>query len=403
MDGGKLESIWNKQFVHILLIECCLQFGIYTVSPIVSNYAVVLGASVGVAGFVAGLNAIFSLVLRPFMGWITDNLAKRFLLVLCGLLFVCSGFGCAFAPSLEFVGFFRAMQGAAFAFKSVILLGFASFVVPKEKMGSATGWFAIGSTVASAVAPTVGTTIGVKLGYNASFVAAGCFFLLGLILILILKVPEEVLEAESKRARTRATMNVDGKRPKLDAKAFFYLPALVPSLLGGLTSCCFAIISAFLIMISAERGIEGAYLYFLVYSVFGFFSKPVAGALLDKHGFAKVFPPSLLIMVAAPMILAFSDSISWVLIAGAVFGVGHASAYASASASAVKMSRDNPEISGRVINTFYVFPDIGMGLGPLAGGLVYQSFGAEAMFIFVACIGLLDLLFALGLKSLKKI
>ena len=156
-------------------------------------------------------------------------------------------------------------------------------------------------------------------------------------------------------------------------------------------------------MISAERGIEGAYLYFLVYSAFGFFSKPAAGALLDKHGFAKVFPPALLIMVTAPMILAFSGSIAWVLLAGAVFGIGHASAYASASASAAKMGRDNPEASGRAINTFYVVPDIGMGLGPMAGGLVYQLFGAEAMFVFVAFIGLFDFFLALILKACKKI
>ncbi len=75
-------KVWNRRFVHLLLIEWSLQFGIYATTPIASNYAVSIGAAIGIAGFIAGLNSTVSLCMRPFTGWIIDNLAKKSLLIL---------------------------------------------------------------------------------------------------------------------------------------------------------------------------------------------------------------------------------------------------------------------------------------------------------------------------------
>ena len=400
---AKSESIWNRQFVHILLIEWCLQFGIYTTTPIASNYAVALGAGIGLAGLRAGLNSTCSLVLRPFLGWITDNLAKKSLLLLSGILFVLSGFGCALAPNVELMGFFRAVQGAAFAFKSVILISFASFVVPKSMVGSAAGTFTIGSTLASALAPTVGTEVGKAFGFSASFACAGAFFLCGLVLILFLKAPAEVLKVEEERVAKRAAMTPEERKFKFSFKDFFYIPAFIPSVLGGLTSLCYGIIATFLIMVSTERGIEGASVFFLAYSACAFFTKPAAGKLLDKKGYAFIMPPALVIQALCPIVLVFANNFIMIAIAGAIFGTGHAVAYSSSSAYAAKMGRENPEAAGRAMNTFYVVPDIGMGLGPMVGGFVYQLLGANAMFGFVLAVTIFDLVLSLVLKASKKI
>ena len=401
MAGETPTKVWNRHFVHILLIEWCLQFGTYTTSPIASNYAVSLGAAIGVAGLIAGLNSTASLCMRPFTGWISDKFAKKSLIIASGACFTLAGFGCALAPTLEIMAAFRAVQGIGFALKSVILVGFVAFIVPKDKVGSAVGCFTIASTVASAIAPTIGQAVGTAVGYSGSFFVAGFFFLCGLALILTLKTPQDVLDAEKEREERRAAMTPEERKFKFNIKDFVYLPAFIPSTLGGLTSFCFSIISTFLIMTSTERGIEGATIFFLMYSACAFFSKPASGTLLDKKGFAPVFLPSLIIMVIAPAILVFADNIIWIAIAGLIFGVGHASAYACANAFSVKMS--TPETSGRVVNTFYIVPDIGMGIGPLVGGLVYQLAGASAMYIFVVGIGLFDFALGLFLKARKVI
>ncbi len=122
------------------------------------------------------------------------------------MLFTIAGFGCAFAPSLELLGFFRATQGIAFALKSVILVGFVAFIVPHDYVGTAVGFFTIASTVASALAPTVGELVGSTFGYSNSFLVAGCFYLFGFILILLFKLPDAARQVEEERKAKRAAL-----------------------------------------------------------------------------------------------------------------------------------------------------------------------------------------------------
>lgn len=64
----KPNSIWNALFIQLLTFELLSQMGIALVNPITSNYAVALGATVAVGGFLAGLNPLTSLIVRPFGG-----------------------------------------------------------------------------------------------------------------------------------------------------------------------------------------------------------------------------------------------------------------------------------------------------------------------------------------------
>lgn len=63
-------------------------------------------------------------------------------------------------------------------------------------------------------------------------------------------------------------------------------------------------------------------------------------------------------------------------------GVGQGSAYCALQAESV---RGVPEdLLGRAANTFYLGPDLCMGLGPVVGGFILQRAGASAMFLFNA-------------------
>ena len=393
--------VWNKRFVHLVFIELLLQFGIYSTTPIASNYAVTLGASIGVAGFITGQYSAFALCMRPFTGWITDHFAKKSLLIAAGLLFAASGIGCAFAPTLEVMGVFRSLLGIAFALKSVIVVSFAAFVVPQENVGSAVGWVSVAGVIASALGPTAGSMVGDAVGYSYSFLLAGCLAVAGLVLTILFKVPEAAQQVENEREAKLAALAPEERRFKFDIKEFFFLPAFIPSILGGTIVICFSIIGSFLIMVSAERSIEGASIYFILYAACAFFSRPAAGTLLDKKGFTWVFFPAVLFMSLSPAILMFADNAIWVAVAGMIMGTGHASAYAAAQAFSAKIA--TPETMGRAVNTFYVGPDLAMAFGPMLGGFVYQLAGSQAMFGCCVAACLLDFVLALVFKTFKKI
>ena len=50
-------KLWNIRFVHLLLVEAVFQFATYLLNPVISSYVVLLGSSLAVGGFVAGLVA----------------------------------------------------------------------------------------------------------------------------------------------------------------------------------------------------------------------------------------------------------------------------------------------------------------------------------------------------------
>ena len=84
------ERLWNRRFAKLLCIETMLQFGLYLTRPIISSYAVSLGASFAVAGFLAGLLATAALAVRPVSGVVSDRLSKKGLLVVSCALFAIS-------------------------------------------------------------------------------------------------------------------------------------------------------------------------------------------------------------------------------------------------------------------------------------------------------------------------
>lgn len=130
------ERLWNRKYVHVLLMETVMQMALYLTRPITASYAVSLGASVAAAGFVAGLLATAAVVVRPLSGSFSDLFSKKNLLVAAAALFAVSAFGCATATTTLMLGAWCAVQGFAFAFKSTLIISMASLVVPRESLGS---------------------------------------------------------------------------------------------------------------------------------------------------------------------------------------------------------------------------------------------------------------------------
>ena len=70
-------KIWNRDFVYLLLIDLAVMLGNYMMRPIISTYAVELGASLAVAGIVAGLAFAVATLMRPVTGFLSDRLGKK--------------------------------------------------------------------------------------------------------------------------------------------------------------------------------------------------------------------------------------------------------------------------------------------------------------------------------------
>lgn len=497
------KRLWNRRFVQLLLIEALLQMGGFLTRSIIANYAVDLGASVPVAGFLAGMLATAALAIRPVSGAISDKLSKKTLLtVSCGL-FAAGAFGCALVRSVPLMGACLALQGFAFAFKSAIVISLVPLVVPARYTGTGVGWMGLAYTVAIALGPAIGLEVGVVLGYPATFALSGAILLGALVLAALFKAPpeaagaaaradaagaaevvdadaavEDAVGARSSDARRRGlpparaagtvgagaagaagaavaaradatriasapavaagsmagreeaalegasgigsrgrrgrgrpsdaqSRNLRGggcpsgaRRRGPSLRALFYLPVIPLAVVGGTLMVSQGVTSSFILLAGEMRGIEAVSLYFVFYSIANLGARPLAGRASDAWGMRRVAPPMMLVAALGMLALAFVPSVAGVALGGVCMGLGQGSAYAAIQAESVRgVPADQ---LGRSANTYFIGPDLGMGLGPVAGGAVLQAWGPAVMFVFNALTILLALVLFLALGPLKR-
>lgn len=412
------ERLWSLRFAQILLIESTLQFGMYTTRPIISNYALSLGASMALAGFLAGLLATAALAIRPLSGTVSDRLSKRTLLVISCGLFAASALGCALCHTLWLLGVFLAIQGFAFAFKSTLVVSLTSLIVPKSRIGAGVGFLGVAYTVAGAVGPAVGSAISKSLGYSAVFAVSSAMLFAGFVLAVLLRLPKregarvgatDAGEAADSGASGGASAADDkvandswargGSRSASGLSKYLHLPTLPLALIAGILMVAQGITSSFILVVGDMRGIEAASSYFLFYSLATLGARPLAGKVSDKHGLRWAAVPTMAIAAAGMFIAASVDSLWGIIVLGIFMGAGHGSAYCAIQAESV---RGVPKSQlGRAANTFYIGPDLSMGLGPVAGGMILQSFGTSALFAFNGCFILIALAALLVFTKMK--
>lgn len=385
MTAGRL---WNIRFAQLVLIEALFQFGAYMTNPVVSGYAVALGATLAVGGLLAGFAASMALVARPLTGWLADRLAKKTFLLIAAALFCVSAFGCALSDSVVAIGFFRVMAGVAFAFRSAAVIALVSLSVPPGRIGQAVGWTGLAQTVSCALGPAVGAVVIDAAGYPASFVAAGVLFAIGFGVCLALREPRGAgAPAVASGGDGRAARDRDADGGWL--RGFVYPPAVPLALMAGLSIVPHGVVVTLLLTAGEMRGVAGVSAYFAVYAATALVCKPAAGRLADRWGMRRVVAPALLVEVIATVLLALMASLPMVLAAAACMGVGQSSAYSVIQAETV---RGVPAHElGRASNTFYIGTDIGMGFGPMGAGAVLQALGVPAMFLVAGGLVLLAL------------
>ena len=422
-------ELWNVRFVHLLAIEGVFQFATYMLNPVITGYVVLLGASLATGGFVAGLVATSSLVVRPFTGMVADRLSKTTLLVVAAALFTAAAFGCARAESVAWISAFRIVQGVAFAFRSAVVVSLVSVTVSRDHVGRAVGWVGMVTMVSSAIAPSVASWVGDAASYHACFLVAGALFSCGLVLAVLFKLPKDVRaqrreaavraqggqaeaagarpqdvggQAETKCGKARRLHGVGagracaGANRRMGLRDFVYVPAVPYSVMAALSGAPHAINVSLILTVGDCRGIAGISLYFAFYSVATLIMRPLVGRICDPRGFDCVIVPVLLVDLAGTLCLAGMQSLPMVALAGVLVGVGQGSAYSALQAEAVRHARVGE--LGRASNTFYIGPDVNMGMTPFVAGFVMQLLGVTAM--YVVCFALVSgaLLLALAMK-----
>ncbi|GII77947.1 MFS transporter [Sphaerisporangium rufum] len=123
------------------------------------------------------------------------------------------------------------------------------------------------------------------------------------------------------------------------------------------------------------------------------------GVFADRFGRRRVFLAGVVVFTAASVVCALASSMGW-LVAGRVLqGVG-AAALSPASLALLAAAYPAPKDRVRAIGLWAGFSGIGLAAGPLAGGILVESFGWPAIFLVNVPIG--AVLLPAGLRVLRE-
>ena len=396
-------TIWNKYFVQLLILEFALQLGGFTSRPLVANYSISMGASLTMAGFLAGVATTTAMLLRPVSGLMADRVDKKKSLVGAAIAATLAGFGTAWAPSPLWVGAFSAIQGFSLSFKSISVVALIALSVPSNRLGSAIGMSGLITTLTMAIGPAIGSVIGDTWGYYACFLTAGCLCLVGCIIALLYKPrvktagakKDELAESEDGESGAQESFIV-----RITKQAFF-IPAIPYSLVVVFLMWPHSTMSALVLTITNIGYLEAGALYFTAYALLALGARPMAGRLTDEFGPTVVAIPGAALAALGMLLLVFWHSAVAVVIAGACMGIGQASATCAVQTATVRGA--NPSCLGRATNTYYMGMDIGSAAGPIFGGFLLQVATPQILFGFNMCTFLIALAMLLTLHARNRV
>lgn len=357
--------------------------------PVLSQYAVSMGASLTIAGTLSGIFAITALVIRPVSGIISDRLNKRNLMAVSVFVTAIAMIGYYLSQNIYMLFAFRILHGAAFGISSTVNVALVSTLIPKKRLGEGLSLFGLAQIITMALGPSAGVEIGTNLGYSYCFLFSGLILVVAVSLILLFRYSPPIHKIEKNKTKQIAIKN------------FIATESIVLAIVGGCFSVINGIISAYLVLYGDFLNVKGIGIYFTANAVVLIISRIFLGRLIDRIKLKYIVFPALASGIIAMICMGSAQSIWLILLAAVFYALGQGTGQPAIQSTCIKQAGENRR--GIATSTFYLGADIGQGIGPMIGGAISQYFGYKTMFylgIIPLLIGML--LFALYLISNKR-
>ena len=369
------EKLWRPEFIFLLVINVINFTGFGIITPQIPRFAVSLGATLAMAGILVSIFSFSALVGRPFASAMGDRLNKKHLLITALAL---NGFFTvlhAFIPGIAWLIPLRVIHGLIFSVSGTLAIALSVDYIPKSRIGEGVGFLGLGNIIGMALGPNIGIFIVDNFDFQINFIVSGLIILSSGLAVFLLKYKaSEFAQEESPKRRFRLG----------DLVAIELLPNV---LFVAMFMLCTGLINSFLVMLGYERGIVSVGIYFIINSIVAVLTRPTIGKLVDKKGSAFVILPGY-IFAAIGMLIIGSAGALWHLLIAAVFvSIGIGCGLPSIQADCLK--RLGSARRTVATGTYFIGLDLGMIVGPLAGGMITGVFGFQVTFYSAAILLLL--------------
>lgn len=389
------QPLWTKDFLLFISSNFFICMNFYLLMTTMMLYTLQqFSASESLAGLASSIFVIGAVLARLIAGSSVEKIGRRKMLYGGLILFLVASICYFFSSSLIVLFIVRLIHGIAFGTASTAMNTTVMDSLPIERRGEGTGYFSLSATAATAIGPFLGFWLLNHYDMQAIFLFTTIVAVLALLVGLLAKVKEADYTPEQRKAIPFS----------LHPKKIFAVEVLPLAGLTLLMGICYSSIMSFLNVYALEIDLlTGATYFFIVYAAFLFFSRPIAGKILDAKGDNIVLFPSILFFSVSLFFMSIADSIFLLLLAGAFNALGFGTYMSSAQAISAKITPRNK--IGLAISTFFIGLDAGIGIGPFLLGFLIPLIGYQQMYlslsIFVLCLTVLYY-FIHGRKPIAK-
>ena len=359
----KKETIWNRDFILLLAVNAFVFISMHMLSTTIANFTMSLNGTETLAGIVAGVFSVSSLLSRPVCGVLVDRMKKKILYLGSLAVIFVSLLGYSISGTITMAILFRLLHGVGWGFATTIGMTMAADTAPESKIGECTSVYGLANVLAMAVAPNLGNYLSSKYNYSVMFLSGAAAVFVALMLLLPVRSHKISLEK---------------KRRGFSWSSLAAREALFPATSLFLYGMAYNAITTFLVAHAKGEGISNPGLFFTVYSVCILFVRLVSGKIVDRKGPEYILIPGFCFFAGCLFLLSKLHSITMLVLAAICLGFGYSGNLSTLMA--VSFKRTERSRHGSVSSTINIGMDLGTGLGATVAGVISERLGYGAMY-----------------------
>ncbi len=390
--------LWTTDYTLTLLGTFTFFGSFFYLLSVLPEYVDDIGGEKWHIGLIVGGFNLIPLFLRPFAGRWSDRGARLRLMRVSLVIFAIALLLMVWSEDIWSLLVLRIVQGVGMAMFPTAAGSLVAELAPMTRRGEGVGFFGMSTSLAQMIFPALGVIVADTWGFDAIFVVASVTAALTLLTVARIQEPP-MLPAKPRSVRlAELPAAISALRPRglpagLPAAqkgaspkpttpdrpgSLIPHPAIFPMSIFLTVTFSFGAASAFLPLLSAERGLGNVGLYFLASGAGAVVTRPIAGGLSDRLGRVSVVVPGLILSAVGMWILTQADGLPIMLLAGVFGGVGLGAAHTGLLALALDRVRGNQR--GGATAIFQIAWDIGGLLGSTVLGFVATAIDVEIVF-----------------------
>lgn len=370
------EKLWTKDFVTVSVINFLILLAYFLLLVIIAPYAIdKFHVSTSSAGLVAGIIIIGVLIGRLGTGRIIEDMGTKKVLIVGVVIFIITSALYFAAINLPLLLINRFLHGIALGVASTATGTIVAQIIPKSRLGEGIGYYSMSAILAVALGPFVGIFLIQHVDFKIIFIVN---LVLAVICLAISFIVKEPVVKSIRQVQVNAIKS-------FQISKFLEVKAIPISTIALIIGFSYSGVMIFMSLYSRQIHLEeAASFFFLASAITGLASRPFSGRLFDAKGANIVVYPCLFIFAMGMLLYSQASHGITLLLAGAIIGLGYGNFLACAQAIAIKASP--PHRLGLATSTYFIFFDLGIGVGPYLLGSLIPFTGYRGLYLMMVIV-----------------